>query len=93
MTPSDIKHHQRRVLVFGNWVSRISRYGCSDGHCKIRVSRGGMHTNGGCKCYRSLTDYAIELADSSDKLRDFRGIEPLDETPEQAEDALNSLGA
>lgn len=26
--------------------------GCSDGNCRIRGRRGGMHTNGGCKCLR-----------------------------------------
>lgn len=26
--------------------------GCSDGNCRILGRRGGMHTNGGCKCLR-----------------------------------------
>jgi len=93
MNPSDIKHHQRRVLVFGNWIDILVRHGCSDGHCDIRTFKAGMHTNGGCKCYNRLADYGIELAQSADLLKNVCGIEPLHETPQEAEDALNSLGA
>ena len=30
--------------------------GCSDGNCRIRDNKGGMHTNGGCKCLRYPED-------------------------------------
>jgi len=50
--------------------------GCGDGNCKVHV-RGGMHTNGGCRCFyrndgikaqRVLTAYKQEIQDLQDEI-------------------------
>ena len=92
MTPTEIKHHQRIALLFGSRIDDIFRHGCHDQWCKIR-HYNGMHTNGGCRCYRSIAEYALELAASADLLKNCGEVYPLNETPDEAEDALDSLGA
>jgi hypothetical protein len=49
--PETSKQRVRRaaVALFGDDV------GCSDGHC-VFGHPGGMHTNGGCKCWRDLPE-------------------------------------
>lgn len=35
--------------------------GCGDGNCRIKKPTG-MHTNGGCRCYRTIAELGLELA-------------------------------
>ena len=93
MIPSDLINLQRRVRVFGHKVTRILEHGCQDGYCCIAGRAKGMHTNGGCNCYRALADYSLELAAAADRMAPFRGASPLDEPLETSEQEISQWGA
>lgn len=59
-------------------IKAVSELGCSDGGCLFSDNRGGMSTNGGCRCLndlsinidRSMTSrirYLINLIKRTDK--------------------------
>jgi hypothetical protein len=47
--------------------------GCGDGNCKIKKPTG-IHTNGGCRCYRMISEYALELASVADEIKHIHGF-------------------
>lgn len=50
--------------------------GCSDGYCVFKLERGGMHTNGGCRCAHGLDRVnAQRLASIARQLRDAASSE------------------
>lgn len=36
--------------------------GCIDGACDMHPPRGGMHTNGGCRCWSMMSDDLLHCA-------------------------------
>ena len=93
MTTHDLLNLQRRVRVFGHYVTRIIQHGCSNGYCRMVKRTGGMHTNGGCNCMRRLSEFSLELAQASDSLAPFVGMAPLDEPLETSEQEISQWGA
>lgn len=58
------------MKALGRWAES----GCGDGNCKIRKPTG-MHTNGGCKCYRGIADDALRLAELADSIQHIHSIQ------------------
>jgi hypothetical protein len=45
-------------------ILQVLEHGCSDGGCRINLNRGGMHTNGGCRCSpNQVADSLRELSE------------------------------
>ncbi len=42
-------------------VADVLEGGCSDSYCRCKPKQGGMHTNGGCKCWNNA-QYALKWA-------------------------------
>lgn len=50
----------------------LLRKGCLDGNCAMHPPRSGMHTNGGCKCYRYMANDLLEAAALADTIKPYR---------------------
>jgi len=42
--------------------------GCTDGACDMHAPRGGMHTNGGCRCWSHMPDDLLQCALIADRI-------------------------
>jgi len=62
--------------------------GCSDGNCAFRDSRGGQHTNGGCRCLgRSQQTRREKLGELIEGAREaLASVPPRGEKGEQDDD-------
>ena len=93
MTPIELLNQQRRVRVYGAYITKILAHGCSDGNCRVTGGSRGMHTNGGCRCMRALADYGLEMSEAADRLAPYRGLVPLTEPFEDSEQEIAQWGA
>lgn len=66
---SEDRHHKLKILCRD--LRSLFNDGCTDGYCQIRPTRGGMHTNGGCRCIERLADLALEVAAEADRVKRF----------------------
>lgn len=77
MTNDEIKAAQAHLRSLCDQFTTLYAHGCSDGYCRITGPKGGMHTNGGCRCYQSLEDIGLEIAATACLLKHYRGLSPL----------------
>lgn len=64
----DIERHAQRLSDLLELMRTLSTYGCTDGHCAINCPAKGLHTNGGCRCIRSIGELGLEIAVEAERL-------------------------
>lgn len=68
------EHEKIRLALMArlHLMFELLRNGCMDGSCVMHPPRSGMHTNGGCKCYRYMTADLLDAATLADTVKPYR---------------------
>lgn len=66
---------QLRLRIIEQCISIAERFGtgCTDGGCQMRKPTGGMHTNGGCRCWDQAHKSLHWMAEDTKIMRYGRG--------------------
>lgn len=73
MTRAEWLAKREEVKSLMKQLGDLAATGCGNGSCQIKKPTG-MHTNGGCRCYREVAELSLRLAYISDEIKHIFSI-------------------